>query len=83
MANVSTIRIVALAVIAGGAAHVRSADAEPVAAFDACADYAHGYADGFCSASGYRTRSITYTCNADGSVTIVKVVCDKAVAPPL
>jgi hypothetical protein len=82
MTNVSKFRIAALAMIVGGSAHVSRAEAAPVAAFDSCSDFAHGYAAGFCAAMGETSEGVKFTCNADGTVTIQKVLCSRQVAPP-
>lgn len=65
----------------GGAAYTRRAEAAPVESV-ACADYAFGYAAGFCAAQGKAWSSVSYICNPDGTAYIRTVVCSTQVAPP-
>lgn len=82
MTSVTKFRIAALAVIVGGAVYAHRAEAAPLSAFDSCQDYVNGYAAGFCAASGTTPARVVFSCNPDGSATIVKVECNKQVAPP-
>ncbi len=71
-----TIGVAVVAMLGGFQVQPLSA-AEPVCGTQAACDtYAQGYAAGFCAAKGHEGyQSVTYTCNADGTATIISVSC--------
>lgn len=79
MTKMTYLRPAALALVTLiGGFQLRTADAAEPARFDACDDRAVDYGTGYCDGKmgdSWETGDVTYSCNADGSVTIHEVNC--------
>jgi hypothetical protein len=76
MKNGLRFRSIGLAVVVmAGVFHLSTAEAAVPARMDSCDDYAAGYVDGYCDAQGKDWSSVSYRCNANGTVTILAVSC--------
>ena len=69
-------RIAFLAVLAGSLIVRTGSAAEPARLCpDYAAAFAQAYASSYCSGMGHSQSSVSYACNEDGTITIVRVVC--------
>lgn len=79
MTKINFLRPAALALVTLiGGFQLRTADAAELARFDRCDDRAVDYGMGYCDGAtggNWSTGDVTYSCNADGSVTIWEVNC--------
>jgi hypothetical protein len=74
MLNANKLRVSLALVTLAGAFHLDRAEAAAPMQAD-CYSYANGYATGFCAATGGKPSSVTFTCNDDGTASIVDVKC--------
>lgn len=75
MLNGTKFRLGLAVVTLAGAFHLDRAHAAESAGGAPCDSYADGYANGFCAGKGGRPAGIVYTCNPDGTATIISVSC--------
>lgn len=75
MLSATRLRVSLAIVTLAGAFHLQSAQAAEPGSVGPCETWVDGYAAGYCAARGGKPASVSFTCNADGTVVIHEVKC--------